>query len=658
MPASKITSNIFVKIRVFARRSTLLMMILFLSACDASHFVEDMKKSFFLAAAELRFYFQKSVEKKKPEALATFAGQNSQSSYYFLMANWFSENEKPEQALVFLEKALLADPHSAYLHFAIGQQYLRQGKVDEGREKLQKSLELDPQLYDSKLLLANLYATSKQFAEATKLYNEILLKTPNNEEVIVYLSLVEIEQRKFSQARARLTKFTQDSEDSALAWFYLGRLEYEANRDKEAKHAFEKAIDDRPGFVQAGVYLARLQEKMGDQSGAIETYSWLANQTDSAIYHKKLGHYYMDVKNYRKALEAFQNHERVDPTDLPNKVKIGLILIELKEYVDASRKFEELLKQSPESENIRFYLGSVYEQLSSLDKALKHYEKITEKSPLFTDALVRRLYILSKTERVKQADKLYFQVLDKNESNAELTTADLERTYETGVSYFSSQQRWNDVFAVLDRSLVKLPVSDSLLYIRGISYEKKGDTASAIKIMQSLIEKSQHVGALNFVGYVWADKGENLKQAHAYIQKASQLRPQDPYIRDSLGWVLHKMGRHQEAYKVLLVAFAMKPSESIVAEHLGDVLVKLGRIGDARTYYELALRLGPEKETDKVNIERKISLLPARKETSYGTSESLCRWDAGFHCVDSSRMSRGGVHNDQQRAPASLTNEN
>ena len=57
--------------------------------------------------------------------------------------------------------------------------------------------------------------------------------------------------------------------------------------------------------------------------------------------------------------------------------------------------------------------------------------------------------------------------------------------------------------------------------------------------------------ALNYLGYSYADKGINLEEALALIQKALKLKPDNGYMIDSLGWVYFKMGKHEEAVKAL-----------------------------------------------------------------------------------------------------------
>src|SRR5687768_11017608 len=89
--------------------------------------------------------------------------------------------------------------------------------------------------------------------------------------------------------------------------------------------------------------------------------------------------------------------------------------------------------------------------------------------------------------------------------------------------------------------------------------------------MQKVLDiNPQHYQALNYLAYTWADSGERLKEAEEYAKRALAVKAEDAYVQDTMGWVLFKQGRVEEAIKTLEVAHRIKPDESIIAEHLGD----------------------------------------------------------------------------------------
>ncbi len=146
----------------------------------------------------------------------------------------------------------------------------------------------------------------------------------------------------------------------------------------------------------------------------------------------------------------------------------------------------------------------------------------------------------------------------------------------------------------------------SLYYSRGISLERIGKMDEAEKdLRKALSFKPDHPFILNYLGYSFADKGENLDEALEMIQRAVQLEPEDGYIADSLGWVYFRMGRYEEALPHLEDAAEFLPYDPTVNDHLGDLYWQLGRKQEARFQWRRALS-NIDVEEDKPAIEAKI----------------------------------------------------
>ena len=146
----------------------------------------------------------------------------------------------------------------------------------------------------------------------------------------------------------------------------------------------------------------------------------------------------------------------------------------------------------------------------------------------------------------------------------------------------------------------------SLYYSRGIALERVGKMDDAEKdLRKALSFKPDHPFILNYLGYSFADKGENLDEALQMIQKAVELEPEDGYIADSLGWVYFRMGRYEEALPHLEDAAEFLPYDPTVNDHLGDLYWQLGRKQEARFQWRRALS-NTDVEEDKPSIEAKI----------------------------------------------------
>ncbi|MCB0387184.1 MAG: hypothetical protein KDD43_17525, partial [Bdellovibrionales bacterium] len=121
-----------------------------------------------------------------------------------------------------------------------------------------------------------------------------------------------------------------------------------------------------------------------------------------------------------------------------------------------------------------------------------------------------------------------------------------------------------------------------------------------------------HVQALNFLAYTYAELNQNLEEAEELARKALMLQPKDGYILDTLGWVLYKQDKIKESILTLETAYKLKSTESIIAEHLGDAYYRYDLLEKARQMYLKAVDF--EKDKSKVQkIKDKIAVIENTK---------------------------------------------
>jgi Flp pilus assembly protein TadD len=117
------------------------------------------------------------------------------------------------------------------------------------------------------------------------------------------------------------------------------------------------------------------------------------------------------------------------------------------------------------------------------------------------------------------------------------------------------------------------------------------------RLLRALIAaKPDYHHAYNALGYSFADRNIRLAEARQLINKALEFAPDDPMIRDSLGWVEFRSGNTSEALKILQSAYKARPDADIAA-HLGEVLWVSGQREQALTVWKEGLREGSESET-------------------------------------------------------------
>ena len=156
--------------------------------------------------------------------------------------------------------------------------------------------------------------------------------------------------------------------------------------------------------------------------------------------------------------------------------------------------------------------------------------------------------------------------------------------------------RTQEAYELLAGGLATQPEQSELLYESALLAEKLGRHEAMEASLRKLIRlKPEHAHAYNALGYSFAERNQRLEEAEQLVLKALQLSPDDPFIIDSMGWVLYRKGDNQGALAHLQRAFSIRPDPEIAA-HLGEVLWALGRRDEAKRIWQEAAKAHPGNE--------------------------------------------------------------
>ena len=125
---------------------------------------------------------------------------------------------------------------------------------------------------------------------------------------------------------------------------------------------------------------------------------------------------------------------------------------------------------------------------------------------------------------------------------------------------------------------------------------------------------------LNYLGYSWVDQGVNLDEAFKMLRRAVDLRPNDGYIVDSLGWAHYKLGHYQEATEALEKAIDLKPADPVVNDHLGDAYWRVNRSIEAHFQWNHARDMEPDPEDLPKILDKIEHGLPDEPSAAHGPS--------------------------------------
>jgi len=222
----------------------------------------------------------------------------------------------------------------------------------------------------------------------------------------------------------------------------------------------------------------------------------------------------------------------------------------------------------------RMLLAQAAEQRQDDAAAEAHLSKIDQPRRLL-EVQTRRAGILARQGRVDQAREMIRKVPERGEEGARAKLV-------AEAQILRDIKRWSDAFSVLEQAAARWPQDVDLLYEQAMVAEKINRLADMETLLRRVMElKPDHQHAYNALGYSLADRGQRLEEARALIVKALSLAPGDPFITDSLGWVEFRLGRNEEALRLLREAYRARPDTEIAA-HLGEVLWVMGRQDEAR----------------------------------------------------------------------------
>ena len=237
---------------------------------------------------------------------------------------------------------------------------------------------------------------------------------------------------------------------------------------------------------------------------------------------------------------------------------------------------------------MRFYLGQVAEERKQYDAAMKYYESVGG-GEQYVAAQARYAFLLGRQNKVAEARQYLQNVKTSNdEQRALLVQAEAQLLRET--------KNYTESYDVLNKALEKQPNQPDLLYDSAMAAEKLDRLDVVEANLRKLITlKPDHAQAYNALGYTLADKTSRYPEAKQFIEKALTLSPDDPFILDSMGWVLYRMGNVKESLDYLNKAYTKRPDPEIAA-HIGEVLWAQGHKQDAEKIWRDASKDSPENE--------------------------------------------------------------
>jgi tetratricopeptide (TPR) repeat protein len=310
---------------------------------------------------------------------------------------------------------------------------------------------------------------------------------------------------------------------------------------------------------------------------------------------------YLKEEKYPEAVPYLSALRNADPKNLNVLVKLGLIQMKMTHYKEAIATFNSVVSFAPDSDRVHYYLGMCHEEMKNLAPALEHFAKVPAESSLFEDATLHRVYLMKGSDRLADAKSTISTAIQQAPAVASF--------YLLSASLDEDTKDIAAAVKTLEKAAERFPDNEKVRYYLGSLYDRQGQVDQGIAQMEAILKTNpNHADALNYIGYTWTVQGVRMDEAGKLLQRAVELKPDNPYIIDSWGWYLFTQGRVGEALAQIERAHQLKPEEPTILEHLGDIYLSQNMREKAMSKYADAHRY----QTDDVarsKIQAKLDTL-------------------------------------------------
>lgn len=539
------------------------------------------------------------------------------------------------------EEAIRTNPNDINARRILGRIYTRmigdsqQGKINEDMlrksiEQYTKIVEAQPKDTDTWLMLGRLQKIAQNSVEAEKAYKKVLEIEADNEDALTGLAVLYADLGDSKRSSELLKKLTDKNPSARTLTALAGQ--YEQMRDYSlAAETLRRALEAQP--ENAEVKRAYAQNLLlADQfDQALTVYTEIAAEDPKDWQSQlRISQIYRQKRDFAKAREASQKALAVEPKNLEvqyNEVNIldaegktNEALTALRQLLDSTAKKTYASGEKSNRALLLERLGlmqraaeqyndavATFRQIGELDNSLaprasaqvidtyrlaKDFTKAQEEADAAIkkypeDRTIRavRASILAEVGKIDDAAAELKKLLNGKDDRE--TYISLAQVYEKGKNYTEMAKAIDAAEKLSDSNDEK----ENIAFMRGAMYEKMKKYDLAETEFRKVIELNpKNSSALNYLGYMLADRNVRVSDALELIKKAVELEPNNGAYLDSLGWAYYRTGDLSKAEQYLRQAVERFSKDPTVHDHLGDVYAKEGNLKDAIAHWQQSLK--------------------------------------------------------------------
>ena len=509
-----------------------------------------------------------------------------------LLANALLKQNKMDEALVLLEKAVSLQPDSAVAELRLGAGLLESGKQADGVEHIEKALEMDPQLQQADTLLVQYYLNQKDFAKALEAAEAYRDRHPDSAapySLLGYLQLAVGQEEGALQAfnHAREIAPGDPTASHSLAALAIKKKEY-----RKARGYYQDVLEQNENHLSALLNLATLDALENKEQSMVNHLKQAIAAHPEAVRPKvMMARYYLIQGKPAKVPELMLELSEKQQHSPAVLEMTALSQLAQKQFPRAKYSLEQLIEQQPDSAQAHFLLARAYAGLKDRPGMREELETAIELAPKHFAArlaLARLLLLEGQKEKVNEQLLVLSEVSPDHpdvlrlkasfarvQGDQETASALLEDVFETSPSTASmlsiARQKWTmgdqaGALELQEQWTAEHPDDQAATLALANAYSQQDQIDQAITRYQQVLEKGeQNVVALNELA--WTLRNKQPAKALEYAERASELAPESAVVMDTFAVVLLNNGDIERAKRHIERALEKQPKNPSIRYH-------------------------------------------------------------------------------------------
>lgn len=449
--------------------------------------------------------------------------------------------------------------------------------------------ELDPESVDAQQTTVQMLVSTGRLAEAKPYLEKLLAKEDTRANGFLYLHNLFARQSDKEAVLVLIQDLAAKYPSLPESHFAIAQAAVDAGKNDLALEQLAVAEKLRPGWELAALLHGQILFAQSPELAISYYNDFLQRYPEANETRLSFARLLVNQKRFDEAREEFVKLASSAKDNPEILVVVGLLSFQSGAYDEAERYFQQALKTDyPDMDQVYLYLGHNAEKQQKDQLALDWYNKV-QPGERYLDAKLNIAYVLTRTQNADAG----IDMLKKLDGLNSVQQATVNQAI---ASLLTQAKRTPEAYVLLEETVATLPNTPELIYDFAMAAERMQKLDIMERELRKLIQlKPDYAPAYNALGYSFADRNINLKEAHNLIEKALLLSPNDHYIMDSMGWVHYRMGSLDKALDYLQKAYS-KQTDPEIAAHLGEVLWQKGQRDQAIKTWEEALQTHPNNE--------------------------------------------------------------